>query len=317
MVAEGMYNGICQVDHMPRDYYTILGIARNASDKDLRQAYRRLARKYHPDVNKKDKDAEERFKEINAAYEVLADPEKRRKYDQFGENWRYADQFARSGREPGTGPSFWRSTGPGAPPFDQGDVGFGSLFDDLLRGRPRRGARTVTWDAPVEIPVQLTLEEAYRGATRIVQLPLEMGEKERRLDVKIPPGVDTGSRVHLPAGRGVDLYLVVTVNSHHRFTRKGADLYVDLPVSLVDAVLGAEQEVQTLEGKVMLTIPSESQNGQVFRLRSQGMPHLGKPSQRGDLFVTLRVVLPTNLTEREQQLFKELSRSHGGRSAKP
>ncbi len=305
---------------MARDYYTVLGVNRDAADKDVRQAYRRLARKYHPDVNKNDKDAEERFKEINAAYEVISDPEKRKKYNQFGDNWEHADRFASAGDGAHGGPFRWRTSGGGGVPFDLGDLrdlGFGDLFGNVQTGQRRSGRRTVVWDTPTEVPVEVSLEEAYAGVTRIVQIPASVAGQARRLEVKIPAGVDTGSRVHVSLGGGADLYLVVSVKPHHRFIRKGTDLYLDLPVPLVDAILGGEQEVQTMKSKVVLTLPHESQNGQVFRLRGQGMPRLDDPTSLGDIFVALKVVLPTNLTDQERQLFEELSRSRGDGSAKP
>ncbi len=322
IAAVGMYNGLCQVNRMARDYYTVLGVARDASDKDVRQAYRRLARKYHPDVNKKDKDAGEKFKEINAAYEVISDTEKRKKYDQYGENWKYADRFASAADGAPRGPFYRQTSSPGDVSFDMGDLDLGDLFGDLRGGPRRSGRRTVIRDTPVEVPAEISLEEAYAGVTRIVQIPASVAGQARRLEVKIPPGVDIGSRVHVSLGDGADLYLVISVKPHHRFTRKGADLYVDLPVPLVDAILGGEQEVQTMKSignaaKVLLTLPHESQNGQVFRLRGQGMPRLDDPTALGDLFVALKVVLPTNLTERERQLFEELSLSRSGRSTKP
>lgn len=299
---------------MARDYYSVLGVSRNASDKEVRQAYRRLARKYHPDVNSGDKAGEEKFKEINAAYEVLSDPEKRKKYDHFGDNWKYADQFAQAGGGRSSGPFFRQTSSYGGAPVDPGDLGFGNIFSDLLSGPHNRGRRYATvWNVPVEVPVELSLEEAYAGITRIVQLPSVDGRPGKRLEVKAPPGVDTGSRIHVPVGDGTDLYLVVTVRPHHRFARKGADLYSDLSVPLVDALLGSEQEVPTLKGKVMLAIPPESQNGQVFRLRNQGMPLLTQPGSRGDLFVTLKAVLPANLSERERQLFQELRHGRTGK----
>lgn len=291
---------------MARSYYDILGISRKAPEREVRQAYRRLARKYHPDVNPGDREAERKFKEINEAYEVLSDEEKRRKYDQFGENWKYADQFAHAGDGPGRRTYYWTGAGPGRGgtpfDFDLGSDDLGGIFEHFFGGG--RGGTAVE-STPVEVPVELSLEEAYHGVSRIVQLPTTLDSPGKRLEVKVPAGVDTGSRVHMSVG-GMDLYLVVTVHPHHRFGRKGNDLFTDAHVPLTDVLLGSEQEVQTLTGKVMLTVPPESQNGQVFRLRGRGMPVLGKPETRGDLFVTLRVILPTNLSEKERELLQQL-----------
>ncbi len=298
---------------MAKDYYNVLGVNRSASDKEVRQAFRRLARKHHPDVNPEDKASEDRFKEINAAYEVLSDSGKRKKYDQYGDNWKYADQYAQARGGRGGQPFSWQSTRQGGTRFDGGDLGFGSTVSDLLGGFSHRSHSRAPRNAPAEVPVELSLEEAYAGITRIVQMPSVNGRPGKRLEVKAPPGVDTGSRIHVPAGGGADLYLVVTVKAHHRFDRKGADLYSDLSISLVDAMLGSEQEVPTLMGKVMLTVPLESQNGQVFRLRNQGMPRLNRPDSKGDIFVTLKVTLPTNLSDRERELFQELRQGRTGK----
>ena len=284
---------------MSDNYYQTLGIKRGASDKEIKQAFRRLARKYHPDVNPGDKSAEAKFKEVNEAYEVLSDPEKRRKYDQFGRNWKYADQFPQGG--------FQAHGGPTGATFNFSDLGgFGTIFGEMF-GR-RGGARTAQ-RSTVEVEADVSLEEAYSGATRTVQLP---GSQGKRLEVQVPPGVDNGSKVHVTAG-DTELYLVTRVAPHRRFTRKGADLYLDLSLPLVDAVLGSEQEVPTIKGKVMLTVPPESQNGQMFRLKGQGMPHLGQSNRRGDLFATLKVMLPTNLTEQERDLFGSLKELRAAR----
>jgi curved DNA-binding protein len=288
-----------------KDYYKILGVSRSATEREIKQAYRRLARKYHPDVNPNDKSAEEKFKQINAAYEVLSDKEKRQKYDQFGDQWQYADQFAQAG---GQQAPFWEFKPGGGGTrvrFSQGD--FGGLFDDLLKdfsaGRqpqPRRGR-------DIEVPVEITLEEAFSGSTR--RLSLEDG---KRLEVRIPAGVKNGSRVRL-AGKGRagsggakgDLYLVTSVKPHRLFECRGDDLYVGVTVPLVVAMLGGEVKVPTLKGKLALKIPPETQNGRSFRLKGQGMPHLGD-STHGDLLAKVNVVLPTNLTQREKELFKQL-----------
>ena len=283
-----------------KDYYKILGVSRNATEREIKQAYRRLARKYHPDVNPGDKSAEEKFKQINDAYEVLSDKEKRQKYDQFGDQWQYADQFARAGGQ--QAPSWEFKPGGGATRvrFSQGD--FGGLFDDLLKdfssGRqpqPRRGR-------DIEVPVEVTLEEAFSGSTR--RLSLEDG---KRLEVRIPAGVKNGSRVRL-AGKGRagsggvkgDLYLVISVKPHRLFECQGDDLYVEVTVPLMVAMLGGEVKVPTLKGKLALKIPPETQNGRSFRLTGQGMPHLGD-STRGDLLAKVNVVLPTNLSQRGER----------------
>jgi len=281
-----------------KDYYQILGVRRGASEKEIKEAYRRLARKYHPDVNPGDKAAEEKFKEINEAYEILSDPEKRRKYDQFGENWQFAEQFAQAERGDHFG-----GFRMGDVIFDFGDSsGFESLFDDLFNsfGFGRSRTRTRVWSQPLEQEVEISLEEAFHGTTRLIAFD------GHRLEVRIPPGVDTGSRVRVGGRVGQpEIYLNIRIQPHPRFERRGADLYTEVPVQLVDALLGGEVEVPTLSGKLMLKIPPETQNGRVFRLSGQGMPHLGN-SGRGDLFVKVKVVLPTNLTQRERELFEEL-----------
>jgi len=325
-----------------KDYYQTLGVSKSATEKEIKKAYRKLARQYHPDVNPGDKSAEGKFKEINAAYEVLSDPEKRKKYDQFGENWQYADQFAQS-----QGGMRW-DFGKGGPNiFDFGDLGagaggrgsiFDTLFGDLTGGR--RGSRTTyrpTRGQDIDHPVEVSLEEAYHGTSRLIQMQAEepcatckgtgtfangpcyscrgsgIISRPKRLEVKIPSGVKDGSRVRV-AGEGAvgqlggpkgDLFLVISVRPHDRFERKGDDLYLDVPVPLADAILGGEIQVSTLGGKVALKIPPETQNGRVFRLAGQGMPQLGDP-RKGDLYAKVKVTLPTNLTEREKRLFEEL-----------
>jgi molecular chaperone DnaJ len=316
-----------------KDYYAILGVSRSASEKEIKQAYRRLARQYHPDVNPGDKSAEAKFKEINEAYEVLADPEKRQKYDQYGEQWQFAEQFTRAKR-PQT--QFWEFSQAGDPGLHfEGDLG--SLFGDLFgmgrrQARPRRGRN-------LEHPIEVTLEEAYRGTKRTIALQTAqscssckgsglvqntpcpacrgsgLAPAVKRLEVKIPAGVKDGSRVRV-AGKGEpgyagsssgDLYLVVSVKPHPQFQRRGDDLYVEVRVPLTAVVLGGEVMVPSLKGKLALKIPAETQNGRSFRLTGQGMPHLGNASY-GDLLAKVNVVLPTKLSEEEKKLFEQLSR---------
>jgi curved DNA-binding protein len=300
-----------------KDYYKTLGVDRNAEAKEIKKAYRKLARQYHPDVNPGDKAAEERFKEINEAYEVLSDSDKRRKYDQLGSSWQ---QWQRTGRDPsGFDWSQWFS---GAQPGgvrveyrDLGDLGdlfgsggFSDFFQSIFGGmgatqaRPRRGQDYTQ-------PVEITLEEAFQGTTRMIQ------KDERRLEVKIPSGVRTGSKVRvagegapgIAGGAGGDLYLDVTVLPHSVFEREGDDLRCEVPVNLYTAVLGGEINVPTLSGGVMLKIPPETQGGRTFRLRGKGMPNLHNPKKHGDLYARLRIQVPQKLSQQEKELFRELA----------
>ena len=319
-----------------KDYYQILGVNRNASEKEIKQAFRRLARKHHPDLNPGDKSAETKFKEINAAYEVLSNPEKRKKYDQFGDQWEYADQFAKSGGQERVRWDF----GKGGSTFEYGDLsGFGDIFSSLfgdsgLGSRMRRGPRR---GQDIESPVEVTLEEAYHGSTRMMQLQAQepctacggtgrVGNRvcticngaggkitPKRLEVKIPAGVRDGSRIRiageggpgLAGGSKGDLYLVVKVLPHKLFERKGDDLYTEVSVPLATAILSGEVRLPTLNGNLSLKIPPETQNGKVFRLAGKGMPQLGN-SKHGNMFAKVKVILPTNLTEEEKKLFERL-----------
>jgi DnaJ-class molecular chaperone len=284
------------------NYYEILGVPRNATDKDIRQAYRKLARQYHPDVNPGDKTGEEKFKQINEAHSVLLDPEKRRKYDKYGDRWQHADQIeeaeARARAQGGRTTFRWETYGSEDPTVTF-DTESGNIFEQLFRN---------VWadlrkPAATEYPVEVTLEEAYEGAARLIELA-----GGRRLEVKIPPGVDNGSRVHIPAGDGRKggFYLVISVQPHQVFERKGRNLYREIEVPLEDAILGGEATVPTLRGRIALTIPPETQNGQRFRLSGQGMPALNQPGNKGDLYATIKVKLPTGLSAQEKELFQQL-----------
>jgi curved DNA-binding protein len=280
----------------------VLGIKRNASEKEIRQAYRRLARKYHPDVNPGNKVAEASFKQMNEAHEVLSDPEKRQKYDRFGENWKHADQFTQSSGGPGAGNFMWANEGN---PFS----GMGSPLGDFMGGRGFRRTTTSHRMVRLERAVKVTLEEAFTGTTRVVQMGNGLQDGGRRLEVKIPAGVDNGSRIRVrPEGTssGEDLYLVVSILPHARFERRGNDLYTKMDVPLVDAVLGGEIEVPTLTDKVLLKIPPETQNGRSFRLIGKGMPRMDSPQTRGSIFVAAQISIPSNLSAREKDLFQEL-----------
>ncbi len=399
-----------------KDYYGILGIPQNAGDKDIKQAFRMLARKYHPDANKGNRESEERFKEINEAYEVLSDPEKRSRYDQMGEAW--ADWQQQGGRAEDFDWDYWTSApsssgqhvyvrqgtpedikdlfgggegvsfsdffqqlfggGTGgssrgqnqAPDNDYGDFenytsgssgrgGAGSPFGDFFGGgssgkpRPNRSGVRIrssqgggnsgtggvrpkpqshvyehpqpqpqaqsqphaqTQSPGYEQPVDITLEEAFKGTSRLLQ----MGE--RRLEVQIPAGADNGTRVRIPGevipgmGKAADIYLIIEVQPHTRYERKGDDLYIHVNVDLYAALLGGEVAVPLLNGKtVMLRIPPETQNGHAIRLRGKGMPRLQQPDNPGDLYVVVDIRLPTGLSAQERALFEQLRQLREGR----
>ena len=316
-----------------KDYYKILGVSKNATDKEIKAAYRRLARKHHPDVNKNDPKAEARFKEINEANEVLSDPAKRQKYDSLGSDWaRYARRGP--GPQPGARPGgqgrvrvdfggfgeedaggfseFFRSIfggGFGGGGSAGAGVGGGEIDEETLRdifaaqqGRPR--------GHDLETTVDLTLDEVLHGTTRLIQVG--EGTQARKVEVKVPPGVREGSRVRVAgeggADRGArgDLYLRVRVLPHPKFERHGDDLHATVNVPLTTAVVGGEVSVPTLEGPVGIKVPAGSQPGRKFRLRAHGLPHLEARSTRGDLIATLNVELPRDLTPREREIFEEL-----------
>ena len=323
---------------MAKDFYDVLGVSRGASEKEVRSAYRKLARKHHPDVNPGDKSAETRFKEINQAYEVLSDADKRKKYDKYGDKWEYADQIEEAQRQRGQRFQYGGNGGAGSYEFtDMGDLGdLGSVFGNIFRRGG--GARTMSRrGSDVQQPVEVTLEEAFHGTARTLEMlstepcptcggsgqiagatchtcqGAGMLQRPRRLEVKIPAGVATGSKVRIAkegqpgigGGRKGDLLLVVTVRPHPRFERKGDDLYEDVDVPLTTAVLGGEAEVPTMTARVMLKIPPLTQNGKAFKLTGLGMPHLGRDG-KGDLYARIRVRLPDQLDERQQRLFKDL-----------
>ena len=300
-----------------KDYYAILGISRAATQEEVKKAFRKLARKHHPDVNPGDKTAETKFKEINEANEILGDKEKRAKYNKYGENWQHADAFEKAGgtqyqqrsdSNPFGGGSFSGFD------FQQAGSGFagedmGSIFDQILRSGGRKRAHR---GQDLEYQVDVSLDEAYHGTSRNLTM---QAAKPEKLEVKIPAGVTNGSRVRLAGkgGEGVgggprgDLFLVVKVKPHARFERKADDLHETIEVPLTIAALGGEVHVPTIKGtKLALKIPPETQNGRTFKLTGQGMPHLGKTGH-GDLIAKVNVKLPINLTEKEKELFAELA----------
>ena len=327
-----------------KDYYQTLGVSKGASQKDIKQAYRRQARKHHPDVNPGDRGAEVRFKEINEAYAVISDSEKRQKYDQLGANWQQYERVAQQdggGFPPGFEGFHVEFEGqPGAErPGGFSDffkIFFGEGFDaDSIRGgtgpesgrrRGRRGTRrgpragglgfdaTASKGRDVSAPLEITLEDAFRGSQRRLALQNNSGSSQQQIEVKIPPGVKNGSRVRV-AGKGEpgvggapsgDLYLDVKLLPHSLYRREGDNLYVDVPVTVTEAALGAEVEVPTFSGRTRIKVPAGSQNGRLLRLREKGMPQLKKDGH-GDLFARVEVVTPTELSEKERELLEELN----------
>jgi curved DNA-binding protein len=314
-----------------KDYYATLGVSKTATDKELKQAYRKLARKFHPDVNPGDKSAETRFKEVNEAYEVLGDPEKRRKYDELGANWRQYEQGARPG--PGFGPGFgqgwpgqttYRTMTPEEMEdlFGDAENPFSDFFTTFFGGagqseprRRRAGRSRSRAGSDLEHPIQLTLDEAFHGTTR--RLSLKQGGHARTIDVRIPAGVKDGARVRVSGegepgtggGNAGDLYLRVELRPHERFERRGNDLHTTASVPVTTAVLGGEARIETLEGRaVPFRIPPTTQNGQVMRLKGYGMPTRGAADERGDLYVTVNVQLPRSLTPEQRSHYEALAK---------
>jgi curved DNA-binding protein len=320
-----------------KDYYKTLGVDRKASEEEIKRSYRKLALQYHPDRNPGNNQAEEQFKEINEAYQVLSDPEKRTRYDQLGASYHNYQQ--RGGPAGGFNWEDWYTQGGGGAQggnvhVEVGDLddlfggGFSEFFSRIFGGSPEQGRRPGRGGAGRAAPgmgdvftrqqarpsyqheVEISLAEAFQGATRLIDID------GRRIEVKIPAGAATGTKVRVSdalsgdqGGPRGDLYLLIKVQDDPQFERKGADLYTDAQIDLFTAVLGGETTVNTMSGSVVLTIPPGTQPGQTFRLAGRGMPRLRSPEGRGDLFVRARVELPRKLNARQRELFEELKQN--------
>lgn len=320
-----------------KDYYKILGVSKNASQDEIKKAYRRLARKYHPDANKDSPDSEKKFKELQEANEVLGNPENRKLYDQVGSNWKQYknsggsaqdfnwNDFARSqgGQRQR---SYSYNTRGGADPFGgAGSAGFSDFFETIFGrgfsqdpfgggatynpgGRPRTQTTQGKRGKDVNAELDISLAEAYEGTEKSFSF---QGE---RLKVKVPPGIKNGQKLKLKGkgqmGRGGhagDLFIIIKIRPDNRFTVKGKDLYCDVPVDLYTAVLGGNAQVPTPNASVKIKIPAGTQSGKTFRLANLGMPEFRKPSDKGYLFAKVMIQIPEDLTSKEKDLFKQLA----------
>jgi curved DNA-binding protein len=313
-----------------RDYYETLGVAKTATEDEIRSAFRKLARKYHPDVAKDKATAEEKFKQINEAYEVLSDAEKRKKYDELGANWNQPGGFQPppgwGGQQSGGGFHEYGGGNGGGVEFEFGGTGFSDFFEAFFgggrgqsafggggSGRRQPGAER---GSDVEADIMVTLEEALHGSTRAVSLRRTASGKVESYQVKIPRGVHEGQRIRLAGqgeagargGKSGDLFLRVRLARHPDFAVDGNDLVYELKLAAWQAVLGSEIEVPTLEGKARLKIPPGTQSGQRFRLRDRGLPKAD--GKRGNLYVVAQIAVPKKLSEREREIWNQLAQLH-------
>lgn len=293
------------------DYYKILGVDKGASQDDVKKAYKKLARKFHPDLNPNDPDAHRKFQEINEANEVLSDPEKRKKYDQYGENWKHADQFESAGQQysqygggfgtNGGGGTYWSSSGE--------DGEFSDFFENLFGSR--RGSRSSSYgfrgqDYTAEL--HLTLTDAAKTHKQVITV------NDKNLRITVPAGVANGQTIKLKGqgGPGVnggpagDLYITFIIADNTPFKREGDDLYLTVPLNVFTAVLGGDQQIDTLDGKVKLKVKPGTQNNTKVRLKGKGFPIYKQEGKSGDLIVTYSIEIPTHLTDRQKELFREI-----------
>ena len=299
------------------DYYKTLGVAKNASAEDIKKAYRKLARKLHPDVNPNDKEAHKKFQQINEANEVLSDPEKRKKYDRHGENWKHADQYeqARQQQQQQGGGGFG---GFGGSPFGGGEYtysgeeegGFSDFFESLFGGSRGRRSQAKYRGQDYNAELQLSLSDAYTTHKQTLTI------NGKNVRITIPAGVENGQQIKLKGygspgangGPNGDLFITFAIKNNTAFRREGNDLYKNEDVDLYTALLGGEKTIDTLSGKIKLKVNPETQNDTKMRLKGKGFPVYKKEGQFGDLYITWDVKLPTNLTQKQKDLFTELSK---------
>jgi curved DNA-binding protein len=291
------------------DYYKILGIDKSATEKDIKSAYRKLARKYHPDLNPNDKDANRKFQQINEANEVLSDTAKRKKYDQYGKDWQHADEFEKAKQYQG------QSSGGGGQRFSgaQSEGDFSDFFESLFGGSANAGRTRQAKYRGEDFNAELHLEliDAYKTQKQTLTV------NGKKIRLTIPAGIENGQTIKIPGhgGAGInggpngDLYITFSITNHSKIKRLGVNLYTTADLDLYTAVLGGEFTIETLDGKVKLKVPRETQNGSIVKLKGKGFPVYKNEGQYGDLFVTWNIKTPTNLTEKQKELFVELSKS--------
>jgi curved DNA-binding protein len=290
------------------DYYKILGVDKTASTEDIKKAYRKLARKYHPDINPNNKEAHKKFQEVNEANEVLSDPEKRKKYDQYGKDWKHAEEFEKAKQQqkqrtyPGGGNEFFGNGG---------DDNFSDFFESLFGGGGRRERRETRFRGnDYEAQLQLGLREAFTTHQRTLTL------NGKNIRITIPAGVEDGQKIRLKGhgapgsngGPNGDLYITFVIEEDPQFKRLGNDLYTTADVDLYTAILGGETTVETMSGKLKLKVPPGTQNDTRTRVKGKGFPVYKNEGQFGDLYITYKVKIPTSLTEKEKELFMQLSK---------
>jgi curved DNA-binding protein len=290
------------------DYYKVLGVDKNATQDEIKKAYRKLARKLHPDLNPNDKNAHKKFQQINEANEVLSDPEKRKKYDQYGKDWQHAEQFEQARQSQQRTQGFGRETFSGD--FEEGDFSefFTSMFGEMGGGYRQRQTKFRGEDYQAEL--QLNLTDVYRTHQQVLTV------NGKNIRITIPAGVENGQKIKIKGhgGPGInggpsgDLYITFHIINNTKFKRDGNDLHTTVDIDLYTAVLGGEIMIDTLDGKVKLKVKPETQNGTKIRLKGKGFPVYKKEGEFGDLIVTFQVKIPTNLTEKQKELFEQLSK---------
>ena len=299
-----------------KDYYKILGVPKNASQNDVKKAYRKLARKYHPDVNPNDKTAEQNFKEANEANEVLGDPEKRKKYDQYGKDWQHAEEFEKQRSQRGQSGGYSHSTG------DFGGHDFSDFFESMFggasggfsRGSGGRNVKFRGQDFNAEL--RLNLSDVYKSHKQTLTV------NGKNIRITIPGGVENGHTIKIKGhggpgrngGPNGDLYITFSIENNTMFKREGSNLYQTVDLNIYKAVLGGEITVNTFDGKAKLKVKPETQNGTVVKLKGKGFPVYKKEGEYGDLFITYQIKTPTNLSSREKELFQELDAFHNKKS---